>query len=104
MKNQYHSKKKNLSKILINCMKIDKKKISHEKSIYDKQGKSFENTHKIHENSKTYLDARNEFAPKLKLSWVLSDPTQIWPTRCSGQAVTGETPFRTKGPLVLKFF
>ena len=26
MKNQYHSKKKNLSKILINCMKIDKKK------------------------------------------------------------------------------
>ena len=37
---------------------------------------SFENTHKLHKNSKTYLKVQNEFAPKLKLSWVVSDPTQ----------------------------
>ena len=33
-----------------------------------KKEKSFENTHKLYKNSKTYLDAQNEFAPKLKLS------------------------------------
>ena len=69
-----------------------------------KKEKSFENTQKFHKNSKTYLDVQNEFAPKLKLSWVVSDPTQSWPTHCSGQAVTGETPISTEGPLVLKFF
>ena len=71
-------KQKNLSKILINFMKNSLKKIFlNEKSIYDlKKEKSFENTHKLHKNSKTYLDAQNEFAPKLKLSWVVSDPTQ----------------------------
>ena len=54
-----------------------KKNFSNEKSIYDtKKEKSFENTHKLHKNSKTYLDAQNEFLPKLKLSWVVSDPTQ----------------------------
>ena len=69
-----------------------------------KKEKSFENTQKFHKNSKTYLDVQKEFAPKLKLSWVVSDPTQSWPTHCSGQAVTGETPISTEGPLVLKFF
>ena len=45
MKNQYiNQKKKNLSKILINFIKI--------------------------------LDVQNEFATKLKLSWVVSDPAQ----------------------------
>ena len=38
--------------------------------------KSFENTHKFHKNSKTYLDVQNEFAPKLNLSRIVSDPTQ----------------------------
>ena len=69
-----------------------------------KKEKSFANTHKLHKNSKTYLDVQNKFAPKLKLSWVVSDPTQTWPAHCLGQAVTGETPFSTEGPLVLKFF
>ena len=51
--------------------------ISNEKSIYhSNKVKSFENTHKLHKNSKFYLDVQNEFAPKLKLSWVVSDPTQ----------------------------
>ena len=86
-------------------MKIHGKKFSNVKSIYEsKKEKSFENTHKLHKNSKTYLDVQNEFAPKLKLSWVVSDPSQTWPAHCSGQAVTGETPFRPEGPLVLKFF
>ena len=40
-----------------------------------KKEKSFENTHKLHKNSKSYLDVQNEFAPKLKLPWVVSDPT-----------------------------
>ena len=62
--------------------------------------KSFENTHKFHKNSKTYLDVQNEFAPKLNLSRIVSDPTQTWPAHCSGQAVTGETPFSTEGPLI----
>ena len=67
-----------------------------------KKEKSFENT--LHKNSKTYLDVQNEFAPKLKISWVVSDPMQTWPAHCSGQAVTdGETPFRPE-VLVLKFF
>ena len=39
-----------------------------------KKEKSFENT--LHKNSKTYLDVQNEFAPKLKISWVVSDPMQ----------------------------
>ena len=44
---------------------------------YDsKKEKSFENTHKLYKNSKIYLDVQNEFAPKLKLSWVVSDLTQ----------------------------
>ena len=87
-------------------MKIYKKNIfSNEKSIYLwLKKKSFENIDKLHKNSKTYLDVQNEFAPKLKLSWVVSDPTQTWPTYCSGQAVTGETPFRPGRPLVLKLF
>ena len=69
--------KKNTSKILINFMKIHGKKFSNVKSIYEsKKEKSFENTHKLHKNSKTYLDVQNEFAPKLKLSWVVSDPSQ----------------------------
>ena len=60
MKNQYESKK-NLSKILINFMKIYKKKFSNEKSIHDsKKEKSFENTHKLHKNSKTCPDVQNE--------------------------------------------
>ena len=47
-------------------MKIHKK-ICNIKSIYDSQkGKSFENTRKHHKNSKTYLGAHNEFAPKLR--------------------------------------
>ena len=59
-------------------MKIHKKFFfSNEKSIYDsKKEKSFENTHKLHKHPKSYLDFQNEFAPKLKLSWVVSDPTQ----------------------------
>ena len=61
--------------------------------------KSFKNSYKLHKNSKTYLDAQNEFAPKLKLSWVVSDPTQSSPAYCSGQAVTGGTPFSTEGPV-----
>ena len=68
-----------------------------------KKEKSFENTHKLHKNSKTYLDVQNEFAPKLKLSWVVSDPTQTWPAHCSGHAVTGETPFGPEGLRVLNF-
>ena len=67
------------------------------------QEKNLSKILKLHKNSKTYLDAQNEFAPKLKLSWVVSDPTQTWPAHCSGQAVTGETPFSTEGPLVQKF-
>ena len=75
------------------------------KNQYDsKKEKSFENAHKLHKNSKTCLDVQNEFAPKLKLSWVVSDPTQTWPAHCSGQAVTAETPFRPEGPLVLNYF
>ena len=51
--------------------------IRDEKSIYDsKKEKSLANTHKLRKNSKTYLDVQNEFAPKLKLSWVVSDPTR----------------------------
>ena len=58
MKNQYMTqKKKNLSNIL------------------------------IHKNSKTYLGAQNEFAPKLELSWVVSDPMQTCPAHSEGQAV-----------------
>ena len=72
---------------------------------YDsKKEKSFENTHKLHKNSNTYLDVQNVFAPKLKLSWVVLDRTQTWLAQCSGQAVTGETPFSTEDPLLLKFF
>ena len=41
-----------------------------------KKEKSFKNTHKLHKNSKTYCDVQNEFAPKLKSSWVVSNPTQ----------------------------
>ena len=75
------------------------------KNQYDsKEEKSFKNTHKLHKNSKTYLDAQNKFAPKLKLLWVVSDQTQTWPAHCSGQAAIGETPFSTESPLVLKFF
>ena len=75
------------------------------KNQYDsKKEKSFENTHKLHKNSKTYLDAQNEFAPKLNLSRVVSDPTRTWPAHCEGQAAVGETPFSTEGPLILKFF
>ena len=33
-----------------------------------KKEKYFENVHKLHKNSETYLDVQNEFAPKLKLS------------------------------------
>ena len=53
MKNQYMTKKKeNLSKILINFMKIHKKKTFEMKNQYDsKKEKSSENTHKLHENS-----------------------------------------------------
>ena len=53
MKNQYDKKKKNLPKILINFMEINKKIFfffSNEKSIYDKKEKSYKNTHKFHEN------------------------------------------------------
>ena len=99
-------KKKNLWKILIKFIKVNnKRKIWNETSIYDsKKEKSLQNTDKLHKNSKTYLDAQNEFTPKLMLSWVVSDPTQTWPAHCEGQAVAGETPFSTEGPLVLKFF
>ena len=31
-----------------------------------KKEQSLENTHKLHKNSKTYLDAQNEIAPKLR--------------------------------------
>ena len=72
MKNQYHTKKE----------------------------KSFENTNKLYKNLKTYLDAQNEFAPKLKLSWVVSDPKQTWSAHCSGQAVIGETPRESSSPKV----
>ena len=58
-------------------MKIHKKKFLNAKSVYDpKTEKSFENIHKLHKNSKTYLGAQNEFTPKLKLWWVVLDPTQ----------------------------
>ena len=70
-------KKKNLPKILINFMKMNEKKNFQMKNQYmTKKEKSFENTHKLHKNSKTQLDVQNEFAPKLELSWVVSDPTQ----------------------------
>ena len=73
-------------------MKIHKKKIfSNEKSIYDsKKEKSFENTHKLHRNSKIYLDVQNEYAPKLKLSWVVSDPTQTWPVTAQARPSLGK--------------
>ena len=41
-----------------------------------KKEKTLENTHKLHKNSKTRIDIQNEFTPKLKLSWAVSDPTQ----------------------------
>ena len=47
------------------------------KNEYDwKKGKSPKNTYKLHKNSKSYLDVQNKFAPRLKLSWVVSDLTQ----------------------------
>ena len=36
------------------------------KNHMTKKEKNFENTHKLHKNSKTYLDVQNEFAPKLR--------------------------------------
>ena len=73
-------KKKNFPKILTNFIKIHKQKFFQMKYLYmTKKEKSFKNTHKFHKNSKTYLDVQNEFAPKLKLSWVVSDPTQTCP-------------------------
>ena len=86
-------------------MKIQKKTFFQLKNQYMTQkNKNLSKILKLHKSSKTYLDVQNQFAPKLKLSWVVSDPTQTWPAHCSGQAVTGETPFRPEGPLVLKFF
>ena len=65
IKNQYDlKKKKNLPKILINFMKIHKKNFLQMKNQYMTQKKkSFENTHKLHTHSKTYLDVQNELAP-----------------------------------------
>ena len=58
-------KKKKKSKILLNFMKIHKKKFVEMKNQYgSKKEKSFENTHKLYKNSKTFLDAQNEFTPK----------------------------------------
>ena len=51
-------KKKNLPKILINFMKMHKKKIFQMKNQYMTQKKkNLSNTHKLHKNSKTYPDA-----------------------------------------------
>ena len=77
MKNLYDSKEEKSSKSTHKLHENSLKKIFQMKNQYMIQKKNnLSNTHKLHKNSKTYLDVQNEFAPKLKLSWVVSDPTQ----------------------------
>ena len=74
------------------------------------KGKSIKNTHKRHKNSKTYLDAQNEFAPKLQVIVGRFRPNANLP--CSllrlgchwGNAIQYSALFSTEGPLVMKFF